>query len=286
MNGDIIKREDNLRRATSSLLENSLPLFLPVRNIHKTKAQKIFNKYGRLNIKTNFGIVEINGQILGQNHKDILETILCQDKFLVSQDNAIAVNFGRYKFLQSLGRSTGNYAWLEDRIREIRNFNFAIGYINKNKEQVIYGGFGIIDKYRFESDGTMSIKFTKEFSTFYRKENLLQYQEYVPLIAKIKEPFIKALVREMIKHKNYSIYFSTFIDNYNLKEIVGRNEIFEFKKKLKSIEYQEELYNNFNISIKLDTKDILISIERDNSKVCLLENNSKNYPIKFNNIFK
>lgn len=287
MNGNIKKREENLQRATSSLLENSLPIFLPIKNIHKTKAQKIFIKNkGSLKVNTSFGLIEIRGRILGQNHKDILETLLCQEKFIIKKDNSIGVNFGRYKFLQDLGRSTGNYQWLEERIKEIRDFNFAIEYIDTKKERVKYGGFGIINKYKFEENNSMSIKFTEEFSNFYRKENLLDYKSYVPKISIIKEPFIKALVREMIKHKNYSVYFNNFIDNYNLKDIISRSEIYNFRNILKSQEYKEELYKSFNIEINIDCyKDILISIKRDNKKVCLLENNKQRYPIKIREDF-
>jgi len=281
MDGDIKKREENLQRATSSLLENSLPIFLPVKNIHKTKAQKIFDTYNCLKLKTSFGSIKINGQILGQNHKDILETLLCQEKFIIKKDNSIGVNFGRYKFLQDLGRSTGNYKWLEERIKEIRNFNFAVEYTDKNGERIIYGGFGIIDKYKFEENGTMSIKFTEEFSNFYRKENLLDYNSYVSKISKLKEPFIKALVREMLKHKQYKIYFKTFIKNYNLQEVISEREIRKFKEKLKNQNCINDLNNLFNIKIDISNhNDILIEIIRDNKKVHLLENNKNRYFIK------
>jgi hypothetical protein len=287
MSGSNLKTEENLRRATSSLLENSMPIFLPVKNLHKTKANTIFKENnGSLSIKTAFGEIEIRGRILGQNHKDILETMLCQTKFIISKDNSLGVNFGRYKFLQDIGRSTGNYKWLEERIKEIRDFNFAITYTNKDGIEVKTGGFGIIDKYRFEENGTMSIKFTSEFTDFYREENLLAYNSYVSKISALKEPFVKALVREMIKHKNYSIYFDTFIDNYNLKFVISEREIRKFKEKILEKNTRRDLQELFNINIELkNNKDLLISINRDNDSVSILENNSSCYITKSGTLF-
>lgn len=276
---EIRRSEENLKRATSSFLENSLPIFLPVKNIHLTTASKIFQENnGSLKIKTKFGEIEIRGRILGQNHKDILEMLLSQTKKLVPSDDSISVTFGRYAFLQELGRSTGNYKWLEDRIKEIRDFNFAVIYYDKNNQRVEQGGFGIIDQYRFNENGTMSVKFKKEFVEFYRRENLLAYGKYVPLISKIKEPFLKAVIREMLKHKNHKILFSTLVENFSFHQIFGKNEITKFRKILGDKNHQEYLLKNFNISIeKRGSYDFLISIFRDNQIVCLLENKKEAY---------
>ncbi len=276
------KTEINLKRATSSLLENSLPIFLPVKNIHKTKAHALFSKNnGSLKIETVFGVVEIRGRILGQNHKDILEMLLCQTKIGIIEDDSISVNFKRYGFLQKIGRSTGNYTWLEDRIKEIRDFSFGIVYYDKDGKKVEVGGFGIIDKYRFEDNKTLSVKFTAEFTNFYRAENTLEYAKYVPKIAKMKEPFLKALVREMLKHKDYKIHFSKLIENFAFTELLSKDEIGKYRKLLRSEEHKQYLFEKFNISVEdRETHDFLISIKRDNSAVALLENNENGYMTK------
>lgn len=275
---DAYQINKNLERATSSFLENTLPIFLPVRDVKRTKANKIFLSNDRvLFVESLFGGVEIRGRLLGQNHKDILEMLLCQKKILIKSDNSIAVSFGRYKFLQSLGWSTGNYKWLEHRIKEIRDFNFAITYFNNEGKRVEIGGFGIIETYKFEEDGKMSIKFTKEFTEFYRKENLLDYSSYAPKIAKLDSPFVKAVVREMLKHKNYQIYFKNFIKNYNLDYLISEREIRNFKKILKQEDTKKMLKDEFNISIAAKNRDVLISISRDNSKVIMLENKENGY---------
>jgi len=273
MKNKIGNSEKNLKRATSSLLENTLPIFLPVKNIHKTKAHALFKKNnGSLKIETNFGGIEVRGRILGQNHKDILEMLLCQKKSLIKKDDSIAVNFGRYLFLQELGRSTGNYTWLEERIKEIRDFNFGIIYYSKEGKRVEVGGFGIIDRYKFEEDGTMSVKFTEEFTNFYREENLLDYSRYVPKIAKMRQPFLKALVREMVKHKKYQIRFTKLMDNFSFNTLLGATEIKSYKSLLRDDENRKYLAENFNILVETIGTDFNIKIDRDQNMVTMLIN--------------
>jgi len=265
--------EKNLKRATSSFVENTLPIFFPVKNIHKTKAYALFKQNnGSLKIKTTFGALEIRGRILGQNHKDILEMLLCQRKILIRKDDSIAVNFGRYAFLQDLGRSTGNYKWLEERIKEIRDFNFSITYKTQDDKIMEVGGFGIIDKYKFEENGTMSVKFTEEFTNFYREENLLDYAKYVPKIAKMKEPFLKAVVREMLKHKKYQIHFSKLIENFRYNNLLSETEIKKYKSLLKNEENRKYLAENFNILVEKVGRDYNIKIDRDANMVTMLIN--------------
>jgi len=273
--------ELNLSRATSSFLENTLPIFLPVSNIGNTKAHKEFMKNnGSLIVKSPFGIIEIRGRLLGQNHKDILEMLLCQTKSLVQSDNSISVNFGRYKFLKNIKKNVTSYDWLEDKIKEIRDFNFGIEYIDKNGKIVQHGGFGIIDQYKFLDNKTMSIKFTKEFTEFYKMENLLDYGSYVSKIAALEEPFLKALVREMIKHQKYQINFNTFIENYNLNNLLSGRAIYKFKELLLKDDVKDTLLKQFNIIVKNVGEEILIAIKRDNSKVCVLINNKSSFPVK------
>ena len=269
------KTEENLKKATSSLMELIFPIFLPVKNIHKSTAQKIFNKNnGSLIISSVFGGVEIRGRLLAQNHKDILEALLCQETSLVRRDDSISVNFGRYKFLKEIGRSTGNYLWLEEKIKQIRDFNFGLIFYRKDGTREVIGGFGIIDTYRFESDGTMSVKFTKEFADFYRQENLLHYGKYVPKIAKIKEPFLKGIVRYMLQSENWSILFSKIIENYQLKNLVARNEISSYRNLLRDESNRKMLKDDFNIVVEdHGATDFKISINRDNSVVQFLQNN-------------
>ena len=111
-------------------------------------------------------------------------------------------------------------------------------------------------------------------------ENLLDYGSYVSKIAALEEPFLKALVREMIKHQKYQINFNTFIENYNLNNLLSGRAIRRFKEILLKDDIKDVLLKQFNIIVKNVGAEILISTKRDNSKVCVLINNKSSFAVK------
>jgi hypothetical protein len=275
---------ENIQRAVSSIIENYLPIFMPVTKLHQNKVYKIFRENNNvLKLKTHFGTLEIRNRILTQQHKDILEHLLSENKMFLKEDQSMYVDIdSRYKFLKSMGQSPTKYVWLEENIKQIKDMSLIVEFDNNEKTERY--SFDIIDSYKFRLDKKtgkekLSIKFSQEFTAFYLDNNLLDYKKHIGEIANLKTPFLKSLVRYMLIHKQHQINVNTFIENMGYHTIVSQREIYNFKKQLK--DHAEEL-EKFDIYTTETKNGHTVKI---NCKSKLLEQNKKNYPIKQETLF-
>ena len=77
-----VDRAEDLNQACSTILENHATIFLPYKRLDRTKIQKEFYENNqKLEVDSNlFDKIEIQGRLLGQDHKDILEILLSSKK--------------------------------------------------------------------------------------------------------------------------------------------------------------------------------------------------------------
>jgi len=178
MSSNILKKSENIQRACSSIMENFLPIFLPFNQIRKNNPiYKEFTKNdNRLEIKSAYGIVELRNRLLTQQHKDILEAILKYKKIFIKNERAMVVEIdSRYDILKTMGISTTNYKYLEEKLKELEDFSISI--LSQNDEKKESTQFGIISVIKIVEDKVkkrmnIKIKFTAEFTAFYMDSNL------------------------------------------------------------------------------------------------------------------
>ena len=276
------KKDENIQRACSSIMENYLPIFLPFNKLRKNNPlyKKFIDNGNILRIENKYGVLEIRNRLITQQHKDILETMLSNSKSYISEEQTMFVTIeSRYDFLKQIGMCTTNYKYLEEKIKELEDISISSKYQTTNGK-IIEEQFGIIAAIKMVEDITKSnhkkiikVKFTKEFTAFYLDSNLLDYKKHINKIAELPTPFLKSIARYMLIHNKHQINISTFIENLGFDKIFTRNEINRKKKELE--EYKECLKDlNIEVVSSKDKQSNTIKIDTDESKI-LIQNRDK-----------
>jgi hypothetical protein len=284
----------NINRAVTSILENSIAIFLPYKRIDKSNAFIKFENNDRtLAIKNDvFEQVEVKGRLLGQIHKDVLEAILSTKKTFDPDDTYFKVRTTAYKLLQKMHRDTSGKKWLLKQIE----------HISQSRVKIYYGqdetfDFAFISSIRTMEDGkTIEINFTREYTYFLAYNELVDYSNYINDImglqknireieekirqkkgivfraGTINQEFIKAVVRYMLTHSGKGngshININNLVEKLNLKNIMSKREIKDAITDLRREEIQELLQKKFGIHLTNDNNTITFKA---------LENKTKQY---------
>jgi hypothetical protein len=263
----INKKLDNIQKAVSTVFENRLQIFLPLRNVARTKIFQDFKKNNNImEIKTDWGNVEIRNRLLTQQHKDVLEMLLSERKIFSIAEKKMIVTINRYNFLKKLGKKPANYyVWLKKILLEIADM-MVVAKIEE--EDTIYQyTYRIIDKIEIKENKKikeLKIKFTEDYTRILLSSNLVNYKKYLSDLTTLKSYFLKSLIRYMLTNRSHKIFFETYIEKTGLKKIVSTEEIKKFKEIL--IEETEEIEKKFELRILTKEKDILIENLRQNKQ--------------------
>lgn len=290
---NFLKAAPHINRAVTSILENSIAIFLPYKRIDKSNVFAKFESNDRtLAIKNDiFEKVEVKGRLLGQIHKDVLEAILSTKKTFDPEDPYFKVRTTAYRLLQKMHRNTSDKKWLLKQIEHISQSRVKIYYGNKEAFD-----FGFISSIRtMEDDKTIEINFTKEYTYFLAYNELVDYSNYIDDIMglqkdireieeKIREKkritfrsgiinqeFIKAVVRYMLTHSGKGsgsqIGINNLIENkLNLKNIMSQREIEDAITDLRRAEIQELLQEKFGIRLTNDNNTITFKTREDKTR--------------------
>lgn len=266
---DYYKAIPNIDRACSTVIENSIALFLPFKRLDKSDLQKKFDANNRtLEIDNNmFDKVEIKGRLLGQTHKDILEILLTSKKSYSKTSAQFKIKTTAYDVTNKLNRNLGKKKWLIDKIDEIAESRIKIFYTNGKDESVTFN-FAFISSIKTVNQNEIEISFTPEYTYFLIKNELLDYSNYIDDIMQLEEDiklaqkqiglkrgininFIKSVVRYMLVHngKNSQISIANLIEKLKLSNIMTTRELEENVVDLKRPIVQDLLRNKFGMTL-------------------------------------
>lgn len=247
-----IQNIPNIDRACSTVIENSLAIFLPHKRLDKTNIYKEFiNNNQLLELESDlFEKVEIRGRLLGQLHKDILEMLLTSEKTFNVEKQLFKVKITAYELLKKLGLSTGNKVWLIKKIKEIAECRIDL-YFKDGSGKNISFNFGIIDDILEVDKEYLTINFTTAYTLFMLKTEMLEYSDYVNDIVRIENNFIKAIVRYLLIHKgnNSQIRIENLIKKLEYQKLVSKIDLQRDLRLLKKEETQTMLSNKFGITL-------------------------------------
>ena len=267
--------EQYRKHFTSTKFENFLGLFLPSKNITKSRIYKTFLENNQQYILRDdlFMRITITGRLLTQKHKDILECIFTNIKgngeFNLYKDKAICqIVMSPYNLRKSYTTMSGNETkinWIYEKLTEISNCGVELHF--KNNDEKFY--FTFIDSIYQKSDKLIVINFSQAYTYFLAKTLLLEYTDYVkpllefsdfckkeinPIRALKREVHtepIKAILRYMLTHKgNNSQYkLDSIFEQLQFEKTLSKRQLSEIKQDLKETKIQDFLIQNFGITL-------------------------------------
>ena len=270
----------------SSLLENELPIYLPLKRIKQSKINKRFNENNRiLEIPSeHFDKVEIRGRLLGQHHKDIMEILLSYQKRFSKSEHSFNVVFTAYNIKKQLRKNITKQQVIQH-LKEITEFRLNTYSTINGKHKIDYN-FGFIDSVSLTDDTTIKVRFTQEYTYFLAKTKGLHYSDYIEdIIAidqkakewsqelklkshKINPDFLKAIVRYMINHNgnNSQIKIDNLIEKLNFKNLISAEHLNNYITDLRRENVRNYLQEKFGISLTNDDKTLTFQALEDKKK--------------------
>jgi len=276
---------ENIDRACSTVIENSITIFLPFKRLDKTDIYRKFKKNNNvIDIENSFfKKVECKGRLLGQTHKDILEILLSMSEHTTySKDTArFKITTTAYELTKKLKRNRGKKQWIIKKIDEIAECRIKIFYTTLNNDNETFN-FNFISSIRTINENEIEINFTPEYTYFLIHNELLDYKNYIPSIMELESDikeiqrtykkrdgsyglkrginteFIKSIVRYMLTHngKNSQISIDTLINKMKLNKIMSNRELEENLFDLRREPVQELLKNKFGITLTADKQTL------------------------------
>lgn len=261
---------ENIDRATSTVIENNISIFLPFKRIDKTDVYKnVFIPNNQtLQIHNDlFDRVEIRGRLLGQGHKDILEVLLSSTKIYSRKEKRFKIKETATSLTKRLGRNKGKKKWIIQQLKEIAECRINIYFKNADNKEVDFN-FSFIDSIIGINENELTINFTRSYTYFLAKAELLEYSKYVDDIVmldnhcrqwskqrklshNINADFLKAIVRYMLQHNgnNSQIKLNNLIRKLNFKNIISEEQLKNYITDLRRKEVQKYLNEKFGITL-------------------------------------
>ncbi len=263
----LLTATEDISRATTSILENTLQIFLPFKRIDKTEIYKKFMKNNQiLEIKTqHLEKVFVRGRLLGQIHKDILEVLMFQKKYFSMNGKNFKIKTTAYEISKKLGKNLGKKKYILDKIKEI--MDCSIEMQGNNNKTIL---FNFIDNIDIKDNNEVVIEFTKAYTYFLASTNLIDYYDHLDSILEIENikakdikrnintEFIKSVVRYILTNngKNSQISLLKLTEKLNLESVMTQREINEGLFDLTSVEVQEYLKSNFGIELTSNSETL------------------------------
>lgn len=263
----LLTATEDISRATTSILENTLQIFLPFKRIDKTEIYKKFMKNNQiLEIKTqHLEKVFVRGRLLGQIHKDILEVLMFQKKYFSMNGKNFKIKTTAYEISKKLGKNLGKKKYILDKIKEI--MDCSIEMQGNNNKTIL---FNFIDNIDIKDNNEVVIEFTKAYTYFLASTNLIDYSDHLDSILEIENikakdikrnintEFIKSVVRYILTNngKNSQISLLKLTEKLNLESVMTEREINEGLFDLTRVEVQEYLKSNFGIELTSNSETL------------------------------
>jgi len=264
---------ENIDRACSTVIENSIAIFLPHKRLDKTDIQKQFYENNQiLEIESDlFEKVEIKGRLLGQQHKDILEVLLSSQIIYDKKFKRFKAKLSAYSILKRLKKDPSNKKWLLQKIDEIAECRIRIHFKDGENENSGFN-FNFINSIHDKNERELTINFSPEYTHFIAKNEMLDYRGYINDIISIKNDFIKAVVRYMLINngKNSQIGISKLIDKLKYEKLVSAIDLERDIRELKRKETQQMLFENFGITLTNDDNTLTFN-ENEEKKHYFIE---------------
>lgn len=199
---DIVEK---IEKSTSTVEELRVPIFAPIQKISaNSKTFKEFmEKKKRRTIKTSWGELEIQVNLLTQVHRDILDCIYtCSRKVKKLDSGRVAIYFSQTEVLKTYGDSTGNNCeWLRQKLEEIRQT--VIKYKSNNGDSF---DFNIISHLDYSSTHeSYGITLDERYVKFYEQSLSINYKKKLNELLEIKSALLKAIIRFFFTHKEIRI---------------------------------------------------------------------------------
>lgn len=294
-NKTLIDKNNPLQIAITSIFENRIPVFLPVKQTTHLKLKKELDEKGFVVFETSYGLLEIRGTLLTQTHKNLLEAILSYEKYLV-EDDSYYVKFKPYDLLKNrLGKKHPNdYSHLNKLLKELASFSMVLK-VTKDIEI----GFRFIDDFLIDNrvsgnrkENFYFVKFTRVLSAIWKNETLYNYSKILPVFDKITIPIVQAITKFLLTYDKYEIKVEKLLDIFNLRKIFSTEksrqkilsdvrksfsnpEILFFYKHFGIYYIEKEDKIGINKSEILLTEDLLLEIKREKSFTSKMEEKHK-----------
>ncbi len=243
----------NVSRACSTILENSMGIFLPHTRLDKSNVlHELFENNQTLTLKSDiYEKVEIKGRLLCQTHKDILEVLLTSKKFWMKDIKAFRVEISAYQIFKKLGKSSGNKKWLEQKLDEIAECRIKMTFDSKEEDTFNFGFISAIGG-KNAGDKKFSIVFSPSYSHLMAKNEMLDYSNYVADILSVENYFTKAVIRYMLIHngRDSKITIENLVKKLNLEKVISKKQLEEDIRYIRKPETQKMLKEVFGIELK------------------------------------
>lgn len=255
--------ESRLDGAITSILENRLPVFLPIQKLHQSRIEKIFSKNKNVVcFDTEFGRLEMRNRLVTQNHKMYLEAMLSYRKQKLL-DGSFSVKFRIHDLLKTklMKKNPTDYATFKKYFKELKDIHLV--FLLENGQEL---GFGFIDDYRIDNNtGEYEVKFTRMLSSVWENENLISYKEVLPHLSQVNVPIVTSVIRYMATFGNSQISVKNLAKKLGLNQVFSRSALFEKLNDIRNsfnpdFEGNElSVYEKFGISYDKNFDNILIS---------------------------
>lgn len=241
--------DPRIARAISSIFENRLPVFLPMKMISKSKIEKIFKENNNvIFFDTDIGSLEVRARLITQMHKSYLEAMLSYQKQMLT-DGSFYVEFKIYDLLKNKMKKENptNYETFKKYLKELKDFNLVI-HTKIGKEF----SFSFIEDFIIDNEtGMYQVKFTRTLSAIWLNEALISYKKQSNLINTIDSATIQSIVRYLITFDNLQISVKNLAKKLSYDKIFSKTEFYEKLEEIRKSFKSEEcltIFDKYGIS--------------------------------------
>jgi hypothetical protein len=277
---------ENIDRACSTVIENTMGIFLPHKRLDKSQVQEEFYSNNQtLVIRDDLYVrVELQGRLLCQTHKDILEALLTEEKIWIENLKTFKIEITAHQLFKKLATKTRNKEWLSTKLDEIKQANVKIIFKNETEDSFFFDFFlNVHGTKKGDKEKHYAIYFSPTYSHFMAKNELLDYSNYVKDLLDIENQFVKAVVRFMLAHngRNSRISIENFVEKTNLRRVISDKQLNKDIKFFKEEETQNMLKDKFGIELENEERTIIFNTPEDKKRYYIqpsldLDKNTKN----------
>ena len=266
---------------TSPKLENISGIFLPSRNITKSRIYDDFiNKNQKYVLRDDEHVkITITGRLLTQKHKDVLESLITgvQGDYgeieLYRKEKVFKIIINPNQAKQAYSEYSGtqtNAAWFYEKLTEIGDCGVQLDFKDKNN-QSMYLTF--IDSV-YKDDNKIIINFSIAYTVLIARTFMYDYRDYLKSILgfsnfckkqtrslkrEIHTEPIRAIMRFMLMHKDRTTYnLETIFKELGFYGILSKRQIQEVISDLKDEKIREYLEEELGIFLSQDCKSVSI----------------------------
>ena len=251
--------DPRIAKAISSIFENRLPIFLPMKKLHQSRIEKIFKQNDNaVFFNTSFGKIEARARLITQAHKTYMEAMLSYQKQMLT-DGSFYVEFKIHDLLSKKLKKANptDYDTFKKYLKELKDFNVVI-HTKSNKEI----GFSFIDDWTVDNEtGMYQVKFTRLFSAIWLNETHIGYKKDSTILNQIDDYIVQSVIRYMITYDELQISIKNLAKKLNYDTIYSRSELYQKLSDIRESFKKEEhkkTYKKYGIKYDKEFDNITI----------------------------